>query len=94
MSEKNEIYPGTEAESGKEQTFSFRRYAWKQFRKNKSAWISFLILMGLVVIALLSPILANDMPLYVKYNGGHYFPAFTWKNQYKVIGKDGDLQKT
>lgn len=48
--------------------------------------------MGLTVIALLSPILANDMPLYVKYNGGHYFPAFTWKNQYQIIDQEGNVE--
>ena len=36
--------------------FTYKSYGWKQFRKNKPAYISFYILIILIIIALLSPI--------------------------------------
>jgi ABC-type microcin C transport system permease subunit YejE len=42
--------------------FSFKKYAWQQFKKNKPALISLYILIGLVFIALFAPIIANDQP--------------------------------
>ena len=60
----------------KEDSFSFKVYAWKQFKKNKPALISLYILVSLSCIAILSDFIANDQPLYVKYRGETYFPAF------------------
>lgn len=56
--------------------FTFRKYAWKQFKANKPGLFSMYILIALIVIALFSPIIANQQPLYVKYAGETYFPAF------------------
>ena len=56
--------------------FSFKKYAWSQFKKNKPALYSLYILLVLVVIAIFAPIIANDQPLYCKYKGETYFPAF------------------
>jgi len=65
--------------------FSFKKYAWQQFKKNKSALISLYILVGLVFIALFAPIIANDQPLYCKYKGETFYPAFsTLVNSSKV----------
>lgn len=57
--------------------FSFKKYAWQQFKKNKPALISLYILIGLVFIALFAPIIANDQPLYCKYKGESFYPAFS-----------------
>jgi peptide/nickel transport system permease protein len=69
--------------AGKE--FSFRKFAWKQFRKNKIAFWAFRFLVLLVIIAILAPILANEKPLYCVYKGQTMFPAFSFKNNYEVI---------
>jgi peptide/nickel transport system permease protein len=68
--------------SGKD--FSFRKHAWKQFKKNKPAYFSLYILGFLTLISLLAPILANEKPLYMKYKGQTFFPAFSFKNNYLV----------
>ncbi len=67
-----------------EKDFSFRKYAWKQFRKNKLAYFSLYILGFLTVISLLAPVIANEKPLYIKYKGERFFPAFSFKNNYII----------
>ena len=47
--------------------FSFKKYAWTQFKKNKIALICLYLLGALVFIALFAPYIANDRPLYAKY---------------------------
>ena len=56
--------------------FSFKKYAWKQFKKNKIALVSLYILFLLILIALFAPYLANDAPLSVKHNDKTIFPAY------------------
>lgn len=71
--------------------FSFRRYAWKQFKRNKPAYFSFWILIALAVLALLAPFIANEKPLYIKYKGQSFFPAFSFESNYKFRdAKTGD----
>ncbi len=67
--------------------FSFKTYAWKQFKKNKPAYFSFVMLMVLAGIAVLAPIIANDAPLYVKYKGETFFPAFSFANKIEIKDK-------
>ena len=69
--------------------FSFRSYAWGQFKKNRPAYISLWVLGFLAVIALIAPILANDQPLYASYKGETMFPAFSFKKIYEIKGPDG-----
>lgn len=78
MSEGKEIEI---AESSAE--FSFRKFAWKQFKKNKPAYISLYVLIILAIIALFAPIIANEKPLYAKYKGETFFPAFTYETNYR-----------
>lgn len=73
--------------------FSFRKYAFKQFRHNKPAYVSVYILLFFTVIALFAPILANEKPLYIKYKGENYFPAFSFKNNYLITLADGSTEK-
>jgi peptide/nickel transport system permease protein len=69
--------------------FSFRSYAWGQFKKNRPAYISLWVLGFLAIIALIAPILANDQPLYASYKGETMFPAFSFKKIYEIKGPDG-----
>lgn len=57
--------------------FSFRRYAWRQFKKNRPAYVSLIILFVLIAIALLADLIANDQPLRAEYRGKTFYPAFT-----------------
>lgn len=83
MSEENHIALPDEASHDAQQEFSFRKYSWKQFRKNKPALVSFYVLIVLAAVALLAPVLANERPLYAKYKGETMFPAFTFKTNYR-----------
>lgn len=58
------------------ENFSFKKYAWVQFKKNKIALISLYLLFFLVIIALFAPYIANDRPLYCEYKGNTLYPAF------------------
>lgn len=58
------------------ENFSFKKYAWSQFKKNKIALISLYLLLFLVIIALFAPYIANDRPLYCEYKGNALYPAF------------------
>ncbi|MCB0429749.1 MAG: ABC transporter permease [Flavobacteriales bacterium] len=55
---------------------------WRELRRNKGALASVYLLAFLAVIALLAPMLANNMPLYMSYRGQHLFPAFSFQNKY------------
>ena len=52
------------------------RKRWKIFKKNKSAVFSAVMLIFLIVLTFLSPFIANNRPLIVKYQGQTYFPIF------------------
>lgn len=82
-------------QESKEQGFSFRRYAWGQFRKNKAAWFSFWVLVIMLLVGVFASFLANDQPYYVKYRGKTFYPAFSghWISQslFGVSGVDSTL---
>ena len=64
--------------------FSFRKYAWQQFKKNKAAYYSYKILVGLIIIAIIAPFIATDQPLYCSYKGVSMFPAFSFSNNCEI----------
>ena len=55
--------------------FSYRKYVWQQFKKNRPAIVAYYFILVMAVVALLSNIIANDKPLYCQYKGNTYFPA-------------------
>jgi len=59
--------------------FSFQKYAWNQFRKNKIALFSLYLLVILILIARFAPLIANNQPLYAVYKGVTMYPAFVDK---------------
>jgi len=73
--------------------FNFRQYAYKQFKHNKPAYVSLYILVILAFVAICAPILANEKPLYIKYKGETFFPAFSFKNNYYLTDSNGDTTK-
>jgi microcin C transport system permease protein len=47
----------------------------RRFRSIRRAWVSLLILGGAFLLSLFSEFIANDKPLYLKYQGRSYFPV-------------------
>lgn len=72
--------------------FSFKKYAWSQFRKNKFAFYSFRILLFLIGLAIVSPFIATDQPLYCKYKGVNMFPAFSLATNCEIKNIDGTIE--
>ncbi|CAN5190752.1 ABC transporter permease [soil metagenome] len=68
--------------SNKEKDQSFWATVRRQFRKKKTAMVSFYITAFLAFVALMAPFLANEKPIVCKYEGAVYFPVF------KQIGVD------
>ncbi len=62
--------------------------AWIQFKKNRMAYFSYKILVGLFVLALIAPVIATDLPWYCQYKGNHLFPAFSFSNTYKLFNTE------
>ena len=79
-----------------QEQFNFRAYAWRQFKKNKPAYISLYVLLGLAALALIAPLLANEQPLYAVYKGHTMFPAISVFSSSTVVdpetGKEEKLQ--
>ena len=78
-----------------ENNFSFQKYAWNQFRKNKIALCSLYILGVLILIARFAPLIANNQPLYAVYKGVTMYPAFEDENTTVEIKdpKTGEIEK-
>ena len=51
------------------------RQRWARFRGLRRGWWAFWILVGAYAVSLFSEWLANDKPLWVRYQGRHYFPV-------------------
>ena len=58
------------------ENFSFKKYAWSQFKKNKIALVCLYLLFTLIIIAVFAPYIANERPLYAEYKGETLYPAF------------------
>jgi microcin C transport system permease protein len=52
------------------------RRRWLNFKANKRGYWSLWIFLVLFVISLFAEFIANDKPLYVRYDGKSYFPIF------------------
>ena len=63
-------------EDNKKEQFSFKVYAWKQFKKNKAALIALYLLGLLTLVAIFAPFIANEKPLYAIYKGKVIYPVF------------------
>ena len=50
-----------------EDKFTYRKYVWQQFKKNRAALFAFRFITVMAFIALFANIIANDKPLYCKY---------------------------
>ena len=64
----------TKSAAPKQDYWSFVK---RQFKKNKRALFSLYLMLGLVLLAIFADFIANDKPIYAKYNGTSYFVLFT-----------------
>lgn len=79
----------TYTERIEQSSFSFRQYAWKQFKKNKAAFFSFVFLILLILLAVFAPLLSNDKPLYCIYKNNKLYPAFSFREVYTLETNSG-----
>ena len=49
---------------------------WRKFKSLKRGYYSFILLLVLYVLSFFLPLIANNQPLMVSYQGNTYFPAF------------------
>ena len=70
------------------ENFSFKKYAWNQFKKDKIALICLYLLFLLIGIAVLAPFIANERPLYAEYKGYTLYPAFSSESRTDSIFKE------
>ena len=53
------------------------RYRFKIFKTQKRAFYALVLFIGIFILSLFAPIIANDKPLFVWYKGNAYFPILT-----------------
>ncbi len=75
-----------------QEEFSFGMYAWDQFRVNRPAMIALKLLFILITIAIFSPIIANDKPVFCEYRGQWLFPATSLYTTAEIQGADGKTE--
>ena len=76
------------------ENFSFKKYAWSQFKKNKIALVCLYLLFSLIIIAVLAPYIANERPLYAKYKGETLYPAFASSSRTdSIFNSSGQLDE-
>lgn len=68
--------PAPAAEPAAEKGISSWAVAWRQLKRDRVAMFAAASLAFLAVVALLSPLLANEKPLWASYNDRWFFPAF------------------
>lgn len=76
MSKDNIVEEKTEREVVYDVDQSYGAIVKRQFNKNRAAVWSLRMLGFIIIIGFLAPFIANDTPLYAKYEGKTYFPAF------------------
>ena len=76
------------------ENFSFKKYAWSQFKKNKIALVCLYLLFTLIIIAVLAPYIANERPLYAEYKGETLYPAFASSSRTdSIFNSSGQLDE-
>jgi len=75
------------------ENFSFKKYAWNQFKKDKIALVCLCLLFVLIIVAVFAPYIANQRPLYAKYKGQNLYPAFAESTRTdSIFNKNGELE--
>jgi peptide/nickel transport system permease protein len=66
--------------------------SWRRFRRRKLAMTALCFVIGLTLVAILSPVIVGTKPVVTKYKGNIYFPAMSyfnprWENE--IFFRDG-----
>ncbi len=74
---------------------SIMKRRWRKFKSLKRGYYSFILLIVLYIISFFLPLLVNNMPLTVTYNGETYYPAFadligSPYYPWEMFGREGD----
>ena len=56
---------------------------WQAFKQHKRGWPALRLLAVLFALSLLAPLWSNDKPLWISYQGSHYFPA--WQTYHETV---------
>ncbi|HEY4922333.1 MAG TPA: ABC transporter permease [Xanthobacteraceae bacterium] len=64
------------------------RRRWENFKRNRRGYVSLWIFAVLFVLSLFAEFIANDQPIYVRYDGKSYFPFFVTYADTTFAGKD------
>jgi len=51
------------------------RTAWRRLRADRAAVVGLIVILAMFVLSYLAPMIANDKPIYVEWEGKSYFPA-------------------
>lgn len=62
---------------------------WQTFKQHKRGWFALRLLALLFIVALCAPVWTNDKPLWIQYEGRHYFPLVKTYHE-TVFGGDFD----
>ena len=54
---------------------AFRHVVWRRLRKDKFAMLALCVIAVLFVMSFLAPIIANDKPIFMRWQGRTYLPA-------------------
>ena len=60
---------------GPEKSQGFLSVAWRRLRRDRYAMTGLYVIGGLLVVAYLAPIIANNKPIAMRFEGRTYFPA-------------------
>lgn len=71
-----------ESQSGEDQAYRYWAAVIRRFRRDRMAMTGFVLVIVLFLIAIFSPLLANNKPIIFEYQGHYFFPAigdyFSW----------------
>ncbi|HVZ38783.1 MAG TPA: ABC transporter permease subunit [Candidatus Kapabacteria bacterium] len=83
--------PTAEPTAGKptDRPVSLLRKRLRKFKSLKRGYYSFLLLLALYIISFAFPILINNKPMVVRYNGEFYFPVLAFHNG-ETFGQKGE----
>ncbi|MCC6775315.1 MAG: ABC transporter permease [Hyphomicrobiales bacterium] len=65
------------------------RRRWQNFKANRRGYVAFWIFLVLFAISLCAEFIANDKPLFIRYDGRSYFPVFV---HYPETAFGGDFE--
>ena len=77
--------PAENAASGAGKARSYRALVWRSFKRDRLAVASLWIVAAMFALSYLAPVIANNKPIFMRWEGGVYFPALGDVFPFKVI---------